>query len=821
MNRHLCTIGAAVVLLLTVGLVAYLTWFQKESITLQPLAIVFEAKTGASCSGQIIINGQPMPYVLNASTDFRSYAFQLPELGEPIIWIRVDPLLTPGEVSLRNIVIAEGSNILRRLDASKMESLNPQAQAVWVGGELRIKRLSSQDYPAFYLTRIYPIRTATDGYPRLTMGGVIGLWMIIGIVVVGLIIKIAKELLKTTWRTRMVWLGVFLAVLGARFLTIRLFGVSFHHFDSWAHEPWNLYFPFIDGNLSWRHLFASCNEHRIFFTRVLSLGVFLINGQWDNLVLASCNNIIYTLAFTGLGFLLWHAAGRRYLGVFASAVTLLAALPFAWENTVWDFQSQFYFCVVFSVLALWLLMNCTPRDPGWYLGIAAAICCLFTVGAGRLPSIVVCCIMVLRLWMNPGQWRVHIATLLAGGFVIGFEYLLPPTPEIWSMRTRTIDQFVETFGKTFSWPFVDNKWMWLLVWLPMACLVFHRFRKRQEVSSLEWLVFAIGGWGFISALGVGLKRGAFSSAPLSRYMDMTSIALLANVAALPALLMRVTPKTRKRMAVIGLVWGIIVTCGLMQVTFDQVGNAAMQKVSFQQQVKSNIITFLREDRLDHILSIQHSKLPDPDPLSTVTYLRSPRVREILPSSVRPPVTVEAEAVSDYAVDGLGRYNRRDVDEVVWGSCGLQQEGLSWGYFQSRPLRKLKLPWLEFNVMGQMAPGLRQKNFYLRLQDMANLREAKVRSIDYKNGTWGTTTMKAPCDTPRIIAMDHDPVFWMAFSEPREKSALSMWTAEVLQYSCYLLVVGVGVMMIALYLMRDLPSADCESAKESFAKGLRA
>jgi hypothetical protein len=241
---------------------------------------------------------------------------------------------------------------------------------------------------------------------------------------------------------------------------------------------------------------------------------------------------------------------------------------------------------------------------------------------------------------------------------------------------------------------------------------------------------------------------------------------------------------------------------LAQVAFDQAGNKAAYR-HFEQQnvVRPNILTFLREDNLAQFLNLKAAQLPHFDLFSSVTFLRCPRILEILPSSIRVPVHVVAEATSGFSKGGVGSNNRYDIFDVMWGSCDPQREGMSWGDYRSRPLQRLKLPWLEFEVLGQMEPGLRLKNFYLRLQEPESLRETAASPIDRNNGRWGSVTIKTPCDTPRIIALDHDFVFWMAFTEPREKSTLSVWVASILKFSSYLLVVGIGLMAIAFYLMR--------------------
>src|SRR5215471_14443296 len=75
-------------------------------------------------------------------------------------------------------------------------------------------------------------------------------------------------------------LALFLVVLGAHWWLIGEYGTDVPWLDQWDAEP-GLYQSWQTGTLNIHAWFAPHNEHRIFFTRVLALGLFLLNRQWD------------------------------------------------------------------------------------------------------------------------------------------------------------------------------------------------------------------------------------------------------------------------------------------------------------------------------------------------------------------------------------------------------------------------------------------------------------------------------------------------------------------------------------------------------------
>ena len=155
------------------------------------------------------------------------------------------------------------------------------------------------------------------------------------------------------------WLAaaVFVVVLAAQLALVAVAGTDIPWGDAWDVEGRGLYPAWRDG--TWRAVdfFRTHNEHRIFWTKALDVGLFSVNGQWDPLVQLVVGAGLRALAAAGLAAMVVRASGVGAKGNALIAVGVaLAFLPqLAWHNALWGFQSQVYFSLGFSILALrWL-----------------------------------------------------------------------------------------------------------------------------------------------------------------------------------------------------------------------------------------------------------------------------------------------------------------------------------------------------------------------------------------------------------------------------------------------------------------------------------
>ncbi len=227
------------------------------------------------------------------------------------------------------------------------------------------------------------------------------------------------------------WLAaVLLIVIAAKLTLLRLYPMPVPFWDQWDGEVSNLYLPYFNGGLTWRQMFTLHNEHRIFFTRVLALVLLAVNGQWDPQLQIVVNIGLHALTAVVLTASLWLAAGRRWLAWIAITVMLAIAPPFALENTLAGFQSGFYFLVLFSALALWLMSAHRPGTGSWIVGWACALAAVVTVAGGILTVLAVGVTTGVAWLARPRAWRPWAATAaaLAGVGAIGYAVMSPPLP---------------------------------------------------------------------------------------------------------------------------------------------------------------------------------------------------------------------------------------------------------------------------------------------------------------------------------------------------------------------------------------------------------
>ena len=148
---------------------------------------------------------------------------------------------------------------------------------------------------------------------------------------------------------------VFAFVVAADLWLVAGAGTDIPFHDQWNIEGHWLYPRWLDGNLQALDLVQPFNEHRIFWTHLLNLGLFSANGQWDPLVQLVAIAGLRGLYAGGLAWLVGRGLGASgRLAVGAGAV--LAFLPhLAWHNVLWGIESHALFVLGFSTLALALL----------------------------------------------------------------------------------------------------------------------------------------------------------------------------------------------------------------------------------------------------------------------------------------------------------------------------------------------------------------------------------------------------------------------------------------------------------------------------------
>jgi hypothetical protein len=454
---------------------------------------------------------------------------------------------------------------------------------------------------------------------------------------------------RTLVREHLGWaLSLFLVILGAKLWLIHQAATSLPLLDQWDGEGADIFLPWLQGNLSFADLVRGHNEHRILFTRLLDLALLQLNHRWDNLLEVVVNAILHAATLTVFGCSMAQLLGRLCWPIIWMALALVSVPPFAWENTLWGFQSQFYFLLLFSLLAMVLLIRSQPLTGGWWLGMTAGVAALFTMASGFLAVAAVIAVLALEKFKSRAPWRsLPLATLAGCALILASGILLKPSVlQHQVLQAHSPAAFLAAFGKNLAWPLSAWPAFALCNLVPVIVLAWLYLRSRASDLGPEKIVLGLAIWVGLQALAAAYARGADGRPPPSRYMDLSSFTLVAGCLASGIILTRHHARLLFR---VGLgVWFVACLVGLWLLT----DHAVRVEIPKQRVDQGRLVQSTRE----FMITGSHTALERPDlqipPLARLlAVLRAPEIRGILPPCVQPgPESPGNSWLSDRAAD---------------------------------------------------------------------------------------------------------------------------------------------------------------------------
>lgn len=589
--------------------------------------------------------------------------------------------------------------------------------------------------------------------------------------------------------------SLFLAGLGAKLCLISGYGRPLPYLDQWPGEAIEMFVPLSAGQSLLAILFHPHNEHFIVFTRALELVLLKLNGQWDSLLEMTCNAVIHCAAVAGFGWAMASLLGKRSWLVLWPALALVLALPFAWENTLWGFQSQFYFLFAFSWLTIWLLGLNPALSWRWWLGAAVALAADFTMAAGFLASATVIAVTTLTAWKER-NWRRQVPTWLMCGTMVALGLALKMSqPTDHTTQAGTMVEFLIALGKSLAWPWALKPWYAPFNFLPLLVLGWVCFRSAERVKPGEWLIFGIGIWAALQALAGAYARGIHGMAPAWRYMDSLSFIAIANALAAFVLLTdrREGLRCARCLQIVFAVWTLSCLGGLAFLT-HRVCTRMLKEVATERAAQLETTrAFIATDDPHAFSSRPDGERLVPNVDADVWLLRQPVIRAILPACARDGLRVVPAQITSNAFISNGRLlTEQDTrSQTSWGSW-TAQGAAARGTFESLPIQKGGLPYLEISVAGDLgAEGLS----LALVEQNGNVTE--VRPAVPPGGQWVNVDVPAPAGPFKVVAVDDNDQKWFAFKEPRELGRWSFWTVKFLACWDYFVVLGLGMGLLNL------------------------
>ncbi len=441
----------------------------------------------------------------------------------------------------------------------------------------------------------------------------------------------AAPVASRRWRG-LIAAGAALVVIAARLREIHLFASDVPFNDQWIIEAEQLIAPWLHGVLRpWVFLMPHF-EHLPVWTRLLSWVQVAITERWDPLVQMTVNAALH-------GGFIWLATRWAWQSfsprpaAFATVVLLLGgALPFAWENIAWGFQSQFPLALIFLVLHVVGACTHPAGSRAWWWAQVAGLAGLFTLASMWLAPLAV---VAAHLWSRHDdrrEWAVPAAIALLGAALLAIIHLVSPAGHSFAHAARSPLELVHSALHLLGWPSVlpGAAALVQLPWLLHAV----RLRASFRASDADRVIFALGLWNAAHALGLAFARTGDSADHVSRYGDLFFIGVLAGSLAL-ARLVASTP--RRPIYLLGaFVWCALVAAGLVERATEgharyfhenAAKHAALRRDAVQAYLARGDRTLLEQEETRWVLTQSTDVL--------TTLLDQPAFRVLLPASVHP------------------------------------------------------------------------------------------------------------------------------------------------------------------------------------------
>lgn len=731
------------------------------------------------------------------SDGFETLRFHLPALPYP--GLRFDPLNAGGTMVIRQMrVIGTTGETVTTIDPASMLPAHQIASFKHEGGLTSIVSVPG-GHPILYLP-VDALRRRASAY-ELTSVTPLSLAMACLLAAMAIAASGAVLVREAAGRVRAqgpgrhrllsrvvpgFWLAALLLVVFAlKLFLLRNVPAPVPFYDQWPGEA-SFYIAYNDGWLSWRAMFMLQNEHRWFFARLLWLGLFVLNGQWDPVLEQVVNALVHGGTAVVVASIMWVSAGCRRLGTIVLVCTAVFAPPFAWENTLFGASSQFYLLLLFTALAFWLVATHRIRTTAWGLGWICALCSLFTLAGGILTSVTLVSSAAVRAIRDAPSRRPELINVAIGCAVcaLGASIASPPLAHHAALRAASLRDFVTTLALGLSWPWVTSPLLGITVWLPVAILVTAALRRREPLSGLGQLALIFGSWVALQAAALAYGRGANGVPPFSRYMDLLSWSVLVNAMAGLALIQRASIERafRPGLQLIFAAWIGFQVLGIARVSRAQLGVLAVERQGWFHLHVQNVRRFIVTDDVEWFRTLRAPDMaPYPDPAILANgWLSHPLIRRVLPSDVRAPLEVGARPGSSaaFARDALPGGMALDPLHKSWSSF-TEGGAAARGRFESRPLQSCILhERLRIEVAGQGdLPAL-----YLALKSLRSGEEFRISLPASLTTSWQAVTVPCLPDAFSIVADDTTATGWLAFRDPVEISSGSARTEWLIRHS---------------------------------------
>jgi hypothetical protein len=410
-------------------------------------------------------------------------------------------------------------------------------------------------------------------------------------------------------------------LIGTVRLALSLHGLpEFPIYDEWSVID-GIAVPAAAGTFDPGYLVAPHNEHVLVWTKLLDwMQLRISDNQFDarpaGLAVSLVSGIVAALLLAG---------GTRYVPIgrlpFLVAGVALAVLPYAWENLTAGWGMSFVFLILGAIATL-RLAACGHGAAAALLLLPAVLLSALAMGSGWVAPALAIGVVCARARRGDLPFALAIGFIVASCSGIALA--------AWALRTV----------HPGAHPPVPGALAYLQIallsfaFVPAALFAWRTFRRQDLASGQDaargWrtdcFVAALAVWGYLHAVAMIVFRPEFRIwFPVSRYMDILAIAMLANVACALQLAAR-DPKQisgRALQPAVRIFAMVTVLAAPLPIAIYR------WQVERWIQTEALLMRYVHHADPGAIAQADSSILPYPDRDMLKVYLDDPRVRRIL------------------------------------------------------------------------------------------------------------------------------------------------------------------------------------------------
>lgn len=591
-----------------------------------------------------------------------------------------------------------------------------------------------------------------------------------------------------------------LIVLGARLLLISNYATYVPYWDDWIiglklHNYHNYGFD-VENTL-----FATNNQHRWVFTKLLNIVLFELNHhQWDPFVPMVFNSFIWLAT----GALLLHIGYRNSHTInsttFAVFVFILWIFPLSLFNILSTIQSLNYFMIWFVLLGCYLLTS-KALTIRWFAGLLSIAAAGLCYAGGILAPIIIAIVSFTLAAFASTERRQHLITGMATAVVsvASIHHIFTHLLSSGRVKSTSIDAFLTSLAKNLSWPLSEHTWPFLIMLTPLLLFTIVVLISSTKNHRLSSFTLFIGGFSVAIAVSIAQSRGINGAGPANRYYEFMSIYLIANLLALLQL-NNLKPRfyPKQLIAALSIAWIAVIVGsiehhinGIRFILKEQQALTPVQEsvVSAFAYTRDEAVFLNRKNRevpfnQPTVLAQMISDLEDDDMLPYQFQLRNMKTRDDNQVFIKNGLGATVAGAYRHREPVLGSFNPARGSQNNTGKYISEIFSADRPYVMVPTLGHLGFPNTSLKLVGK------------------NNRDEKILPATLNLSSehiWQHTIVPAPDSEYSIHASDNSPQLWFAYAAPRSVGRLSYYVYRMFGYGKVILFAGV---LLLLFLLRE-------------------